>query len=189
MLDLQWFVRLIKMTYKEFLKHVKENPFIGNQEQCGTGNNYWNADYWTMEVARCLAYDDYILPTKFHGNKFADPNRIKKDAAIKKTIKTVLNNIKDSADCLLVCEVGRGLDIIVANMVKEWKTIYCYDHVDYKTHLNIFKNVNFIQKGTGVYEPELITDKYIVIMNHSIYPYDKFKKNSVHGIINGEKIW
>ena len=38
--------------------------------------------------------------------------------------------------------------------------------------------------------PEFIKEKYIVIMNHSIYSYDKFKNmNSVHGIINGKLIW
>lgn len=177
------------MTYKEFLKHVKENPFIGNQEQCGTGNNYWNADYWTIEVARCLSSDEYILPVRFKGNKFADPNRIKKDADIKRAIKTVLESIKDSADCLLVCEVGRGLDILVANTVKEWKTVYCYDHVNYERYLKrVFNNISFLQKGTGVYMTDLIEDECIVIMNHSIYSYEKFM-NTTHGIINGELKW
>ena len=123
------------MTYKEFLKYVKENPFEGNQEQCGTGSNYWNADYWTIEVARCLSIEEYILPERFQGNKFADPNRIKHDADIKLSLLKILDEIKDSTDCLLICEVGRGLDILIANMVKKWK-IYCFDPVSY-THLTL----------------------------------------------------
>lgn len=175
------------MTYKEFLKNTKENPFIGNQEQCGTGNNYWNADYWTIEVTRCLLYDDYTLPKKFDGNKFADPNRIKKDAAMKLSMLKILDDIKDSADCLLICEVGRGLDILIANMVKTWKKIYCFDHVNYGEYLKIF-DVEFVQRGTGVYVPEDIKEDHIVIMNHSIYKPDKFKC-AVHGIIDGERKW
>ena len=177
--------------FKDFLKYLEKNPFIGNQEQCGTGDNYWNADYWTIEVTRCLLLgNDYFIPERFKGNKFADPNRIKKDSDIKQSILDILKKIKDDANCLLVCEVGRGLDILIANMVKEWDKIYCYDQVNYDMYLNIFNNISFIQKGTAVFMPEFIKEKYIVIMNHSIYSYDKFKNmNSVHGIINGKLIW
>lgn len=182
------------VSYKDFLKYLEENPFIGHQEACGIGDNYWNADYWTMEVTRYLIFgDDYFLPVYLKNNQNADPNRTKLDANIKLSIKKILSEIKDSADYLLVCEVGRGLDILIANEIKKWKKIYCYDHVDYKNYLvNIFDNIDFIQKSTDAFIPE-IDDKYIVIMNHSIYPYEKFKnKNSVygiHGIINGELKW
>ncbi len=182
------------MTYKEFLKHVEDHPFKGNQEQCGTGNNYWNADYWTIEVARCLSFKDYILPERFKGNRFADPNRIKRDADIKISCRSILDNIKDSADVLLIAEVGRGLDILTANMVKKWDKIYCWDHVDYSNYLTIFDNIEFIHKPSSIMMDRIMMDeikeKHIFIMNHSLYPPANFwNDNNVHSISDGGLLW
>jgi hypothetical protein len=181
------------MDYKQFLNYLEKNPFVGNQESCGTGEHYWNADYWTIEVTRYLIEGNkYTVPDKFKGNRNADPNRIKNDALIKLNVLNLLQDIKDSADYLLICEVGRGLDILMASQVKKWKKIYCYDQVDYRNYLYVFdNNINFVRKSTGVFSPETISEKCIVIMNHSICSYEKFKKNmnSVHGIINGDLKW
>lgn len=177
---------------KEFIEYLKKNPFKGNQEACGKGIHYWNADMWTIEVATCLLdVDNYTLPEKFKGNRFADPNRIKKDAKIKISVKNILQNIKDSADCFLVCEVGRGLDIVIANQVKKWRKIYAYDHVNYKEYLKIFNNVEFIHTSTSVFNPEIIKEKCIMIMNHSLYrDLDRFKNdNIIHAIVDGEQKW
>ena len=43
-----------KKKIQKFLKYTVENPYEGNQEQCGVGKDYWNSDYWTMEVAAYL---------------------------------------------------------------------------------------------------------------------------------------
>lgn len=177
---------------KEFLRYLEKNPFIGNQESCGIGIHYWNADYWTIEVTRYLIErDKYTIHSKFKGNRFADPNRIRKDGNIKLSVKNILQKIKDSADCLLVCEVGRGLDIVVSNQVKKWKKIYCYDHVNYKEYLKIFNNVEFIHTSTSVFNPEIIKEKCIMIMNHSLYrDLDRFKNdNIIHAIVDGEQKW
>jgi hypothetical protein len=181
------------MDYKQFLNYLEKNPFKGNQESCGAGVHYWNADYWTVEVTRCLIEGDkYTVPDKFKGNRNADSNRIKSDANIKLNILNILQDIKDSADSLLICEIGRGLDVLIANQVKKWKTIYCYDQVNYEKYLtNVFNNISFVRKSTGAFFPETISDECIVIMNHSICSYEKFKKNmnSVHGIIDGVLKW
>lgn len=175
---------------REFVSYLESNPFEGNQEQCGQGKDYWNADMWTMEVARCLLYgDDYTLPLKYKHNKFADPNRIKHDAEIKRKLKNLLQDI-EGIDVLLIGEVGRGLDILMANQVKEWKQIICYDQVNYKDYLDIFDNVHFIQGTTATFEPAWIPEKHIFIINHSIYRnFDRFKAVSEHGIIDGEMAW
>lgn len=175
----------------DFVYYLEANPYEGNQEQCGTGKDYWNADMWTLEVARCLLHgDDYVLPMKYKHNKFADPNRIKHDANVKRKLKNLLQEIKDSADVLLIGEVGRGLDILVANTVKKWKTIICYDQVNYQEYLRIFDNVHFIQGTTATFEPAWIAENHIFIINHSIYKkFDRFKAVSEHGIIDGEMVW
>ena len=188
MLVLLWFVK----EMNEFIEYLKNNPFKGNQEQCGTGNNYWNADYWTIEVATCLDnIEEYKVPEKFIDNKFCDINRIKKDAKIKLSVKSILNKIKNESDSLLICEAGRGLDIFVSNTIKKWKKIYCYDHVNYKKYLNYFDNVEFIRSPTSVFDPEIVKEKCIMIMNHSIYrKLDKFKTdNIIHAIVDGVQRW
>lgn len=168
-------------SIQEFLKYITDNPFLGKQEECGTGKNYWNADMWTLEVAACL----------FLGKEYKNNNkRIFADAKIKGLLSDILTEIKDDADSLLVCEVGRGLDILVANMVKKWKKIYCYDHVNYKNYLK-FENIQFHHQSTYSFNPDVISEKSIMIMNHSIYrKLDKFRTNNIiHAIVDGELKW
>jgi hypothetical protein len=174
---------------RDFLTYLKSTPYEGHQEQCGRGLNYWNADYWTIEVTRCLLFgNDYVLSNKFENNKNADPNRIKKDSNIKLLMKKNLETVNNDSDFLLICEVGRGLDVLIANNVKKWKKIYCYDHVDYGSHLSIFDNVEFFHEGTNVFNPDKIPNDLIMIVNHSLYkPYKN--KNIIHAIIDGELKW
>lgn len=177
------------MEYDRFIKYVESNPFVGNQEACGTGENYWNADYWTLEVAKCLmSGDSYSSEEKYNNNRNYDVNRIRKDAKIKLSVKEKLDKVKDEADHLLICEVGRGLDIIIANSVKKWKKIYCYDHVDYSPYLKIFDNVEFFKMSTSSFNPEVIKEKCIMVINHSICTnMDRFKiDNILYRIVDGE---
>lgn len=182
------------MKYIDYVNYLEENPFIGNQEQCGKGKDYWNADYWTIEVARYLHLGkDYHIPDKFKNNIHCDINRIRKDANIKLSLKSILEEQKNEASVLLIGEVGRGLDILISNSVKKWDKIFCYDQVDYSEYLKIFDNVEFIQKTTHVYDPTFIdiqsSFKYIFIINHSIHiKFDKFH-GAIHGIINGRMSW
>ena len=60
------------MNYEEFIEYLERTPYVGNQEQCGTGKDY-----------NC------------------DPNRIKKDAQVKLSLKKSLEKIKDKANVLL----------------------------------------------------------------------------------------
>jgi hypothetical protein len=175
--------------YLYFLEYLQANPFNGNQQQCGKGKDYWNADMWTIEVLRYLMFrDKYTLPLKFLNNRNADPNRIKKDANVKLKLKKVLQDIKDKADVLLIGEVGRGLDILISNQVKKWKQIICYDQVDYKNYLTIFDNVKFICSTTATFDSTWI-DKHIFILNNSIYKnFNRFKK-AEHGIIDRKGVW
>ena len=181
-----------KRRIKKFIEYLESNPFIGNQESCGRGKDYWNADMWTIQVSKCLYYGyEYTVPDKFKDNCNADLNRIKSDANIKLNVMNILQDIKDSADCLLICESGRLLDGVIANQVKEWKKVYCYDHVNYEKYLNIFDNIEFIHTSTNTFDPKIIKEKCIMIMNHSLCRnLDKFKINNIiHAIVDGEVKW
>ena len=179
------------MNYEEFIEYLERTPYVGNQEQCGTGKDYWNADLWTLEVARCLYWGKYYsIPEEFKDNKNCDPNRIKKDAQVKLSLKKSLEKIKDKANVLLIGEVGRGLDILVSNMVKKWDMIYCWDQVDYTESLSVFDNIFFIHKSSSAMIHPVMKEKHIFIMNHSIHQPSMFLNNNlVHSIIDGEILW
>lgn len=172
---------------KDFLKYLENNPFIGNQESCGIGDNYWNADMWTIEVIKAYC-GNYNKSKKLKNNRNYDPNRIKIDAKIKHNMRKNLEDIKNETDFLLICEVGRGIDILIANNVKKWKKIYCYDQVDYSSYLNIFDNIEFYKSPSSIFNPDIILHDIIMIVNHSIYkPFEN--KNIIHAIIDGELKW
>ncbi len=178
-----------KKIIQKFLKYVIENPFKGKQQECGIGKDYWNSDLWTIEVAACLFLgEEYILPEGYENNKNADPNRIKKDAEWKIATYANLQKIQLDCDAILVSEVGRGLDILMASMVKKWK-IYCYDQVDYGKYLKYFgDDIIFFHKSTTGFDSSVVPEDVILIHNHSIYkPFET--KNIVHVIDDGELKW
>lgn len=124
------------MDFKSFISHVQNNLLKEDepQEKCGKGKYRWTADMWTLGVAECLNSG----VTKYEPKK-----RIyqlyKKDLTIASNFKLrtleMLEKIKDKANCLFVGEVGRGLDILIAESIKKWDLIYCYDQVNYDKHL------------------------------------------------------
>ena len=171
-----------------FLNHVRNNPFPHNQESCGTGKDLWTSDMWTVEVLKCLyygdSYDEFIEPKLLVNNKF-DVERIKKDAEIKRATYANLQKIQVDSDYLLICEVGRGIEILIAFLVSYWEKIYCYDQANYKDYLFNFGSINFFQTTSAEFDPSTIPEDIIMIMSHSIYP--PFKSNNIiHSIIDGE---
>ena len=98
---------------KKFYEHLKGNqlPEEVNQEAQGFGSKKYTADMWTLDVCKCLLNMDC------------------KDYHYKPKLRMfeTLKKIKDDADTICIGEVGRGLDILIANMLKKWKVI-CYDH-------------------------------------------------------------
>lgn len=193
------------MNHKEierFLQYLIRNllPSYIKQEEQGEGENYWNADFWTIEVAKCLYVGDraYLepeyTPSKFLNNKNYNKKEIINHAMIKKSMFEFLKEVKDDANELLVCEVGRGLDILIANMVKKWDKIYCYDQNKvYGNYLKSdFNNIEFYPEPTVVFDPEVVDNNTIAIINHSrLRDYTKYKnaEKIVHLIADGKLIW
>jgi hypothetical protein len=142
---------------KRFIEYLENNPYKGKQESCGKGETYWDSDMWTIAVAKCLYEGSSNCPIG---------KQIKQSAENK---RNMFNRIKplQHIPSLFVCEVGRGLDILIANMIKEWNTIYCYDHVDYKEELSQFPNVQFYHTSTHGFNTSVIQEDVLMIMNHS----------------------
>lgn len=116
-----------------FIKHIQYNLLPRDmQEACGKGKDFWCADYWTLEVAKCLfigneRYMNDPLPRRLENNKSFGKEEIIADSDAKLSMLNFLSTIKGPNN-LLICEVGRGLDILVAIIAKKWNKIYCYDH-------------------------------------------------------------
>lgn len=119
---------------KEFIGRIQSMPVsFENQEK----RNRWCCDWWSIEVLKCLYWgvDVYRLdplPNRLKNNPgFCGREEIVTYAGRKIKTAENLEKVKDLADTLYVCEVGRGLDILVALSVKSWKRIICYDTNQY----------------------------------------------------------
>lgn len=186
----------MKVDYRNFIKHVKNNllPDDYPQEKCGIGKKHWTADMWTIGVSECMIvgeenYNPQERIYKIYKNNIIVASNLKKSMIEK------LNKVKDSTDYLLVAEVGRGLDILIANNIKKWKKIYCYDHVDYNRYLkNYFVNedIRFTASPTTVFDTTQLKEKCIMLLNtnikHEINALIKKMGKPIQRFINSDKI-
>ena len=126
---------------KAFKEHVENNPVMPiKNQQCqirkgkgllnGKVYKLWTADMWTIEIC------DHLLNSKANENKYSYdyPNKGELGYQVWETWKHKVNmyknliRIKDKSDAIIIGEVSRGVDLLLAQMVKDWKHIYAYDH-------------------------------------------------------------
>ena len=124
-----------KGIIKDFIGVIQYLPLaMENQERVGFEQRRWCSDWWTIEVLKCLYWtaDSYRLDPP--------PNRLKKndafaggiegmivEAEVKLKMMDCLEKVKDLSDTLYVCEACRGIDILLAYMIKDWSKIIAYD--------------------------------------------------------------
>ena len=195
----------MSIDYKSYLDYTLNNflPKGSIQEKTGRGEKLWTADNWTAGVAECLmvGVDEYkndMLPYKTYQRDLIIASKHKL------SMLEILEKIKDDAEYLFMAEVGRGLDILIANSIKEWSGIYCYDHVNYEKYLkeSFGDVVTFVQKKSISFDILDIKQKSIMIwstnsttpvttlverMGDSINKYIDCER-IVHIILNGELI-
>jgi hypothetical protein len=162
-----------------FIEYTKNNLIADtkSQEHSGMGNRMWTSDDWTLAVADCLNVgienyqDDRIDELNYHRDIIVAAER-------KYKMFDVLSQKKDCADSLLIAEVGRGLDIIFALMIKEWKTIYCYDQFDYEKYLKGYfsecKIIYSISRSKS-YDTSIIKESTIMISTMSKMELEDYK--------------
>jgi hypothetical protein len=110
-----------------------------------------------------------------------------------------LKKNKDFADTLYVCEVGRGIDILLASFVKEWKKIICFD----MNQLEIDEvNIYFKEKmglpietfvaNSGGIDFSKLDEKMIILANHTRLGKPQMEtmksKDNLIAIIEGTKL-
>lgn len=168
---------------KEFYEHLKENqiPIEVNQEAKGFGSKRYTADMWTLEVCECLLGMDCKLS-----------HYKQKDLLFES-----LSQVKDDANQICVGEVGRGLDIVIAQMIKEdWKII-CYDHNPiYSQYLDkyfYYDDIEYHSMSTDGFLQNLnIKEETIFIIdNTKCRDFETLEKNEniVHLIFYGKLLW
>lgn len=172
-----------RQDIEKFYQHLLNNQIPENvhQEAAGYGSKRYTADMWTLEVCECLLGMDC--------KKFPYRNQ-------KLDLFTSLKKVMNDANAICVGEVGRGLDILIANMLKKWKVI-CYDHNPiYAEYLDkYFKDYKFHPISTHGFIANVsnhIKEKTIFIIdNTKCRDFKKLEENEniVHLIFYGRLLW
>ena len=140
--------RRLLQEIEKFYEHLKQNQLTKDevQESAGLGSKKYTADMWTLDVCECLLGMDC---TKM---SYAKP---------KIELFKSLESVKNDADQICIGEVGRGLDIVIANVIREWEVI-CYDHNGiYNKYLDkYFSRVDFYTTNTHDYIARIANNIY-----------------------------
>lgn len=162
-------IKLNKNKIGEYLKFLQFNLLpIKGQRGKGEENNLFIEDWLTIELAKFfyIGKDSYLsdpIPLRLKGNKNFKQEEIVKFAEQK--IEAFSNLDKEKKN-LRILQVGRGLDILLAQMQKEWESIICYDE-DPRYEYLLFqffdkKSVYFIRSNTVMIEKERLEDTYVI---------------------------
>lgn len=189
---------------ERFMGSLIDRPIpIEQQEYDKEGRFLWCADWWTIEICKYLFNGKELyyvdpLPVRLRNNPLWKKEYTELYAEYKLSMMKLIEEHKDFSNNLLVCEVGRGIDIWIAKKVKaKWNKITCYDNNQLiLDEVNIyFKNrlelpVQTICQSTTTYDFTSITEPTIVLGNHlktSDREIDMLKNNkNLLVIINGK---
>ena len=145
---------------KELWKWTNDTqlPF-DKQEHTIDNGMHWTCDMWSMEVLRYLSlgesyltapYPDYLA---WKTPEFA--SLMKKYGDRKIATNTRLREASHLSNNIVVCEIGRGIDVLLSTFVKKWDSIICYDTNPYygKLCVDYFKakniDIEFIVANSG----------------------------------------
>ncbi len=173
--------RRLLQEIEKFYEHLKLNQLTEHQEAAGYGSKRYTADMWTLDVCERL---------------LGRNEKVESYAKAKLALVESLNQVKDDADQICVGEVGRGLDIVIANLFKQWEVI-CYDHNPiYDKYLDkYFSKVNFYPTSTVAYLErikEFVEKRTIFIIDNTRcrdFKALEENENIVHLIFYGKLLW
>lgn len=103
----------------------KDHFFWGNGQM-------WDIDTYTAECCQCLAlpeddYEEYLRPLRL--SEITVNIEIMKRVCYNYKVNSMIKlcSICDFADTAIICEAGRGIDVLLASFVKPWRRIIAYD--------------------------------------------------------------
>lgn len=127
-------INLIKdQQLGRFIKSIQENPLpIEGQRSIGKGKDLFVEDWLEIELAKFfyLGIDIYKrdpIPRRLSHNNSFNIEMIIKRALTKIELYHYIERNKDQFDGIVIYKSGRGLDIILANAIRKWKKIFCFD--------------------------------------------------------------
>lgn len=126
------FTYIEKLIIEGLYQNIKDNPLpFDKQEAQKDDEGFWCFDWWSSEVCRCLFREEKYLsdsfPIEAKNNTLWKVNDILTAVDYKLNMIKILKEYSNFSDELFVCEVGRGIDILLASFIKKWKKIICYD--------------------------------------------------------------
>ncbi len=123
-------ITLNKERTANFIKHVQYTLLpIDGQRGIGEGKDRFVDDWLIIELAKALyigseRYMEEPIPRRLSSNKSFDR---KKNLAIVEEKISFFNNVDSLCNSVVIYNMGRGFDILLASMVKDWEMFFCYD--------------------------------------------------------------
>ena len=155
---------------KRFMQYVIDNPIdFDVQESVARDGSKWSSDMWTVEMCRLMIMGESEFKSRpsmyLDGNVIASKNDVINLLEVKTKNMQLLQEHKDFSDNILLCEVGRGIDIILVNQIKSWKKISVYDCNDYVVAQlrNHFSDVIITQENTQKKDFSIIKEPTILL--------------------------
>ena len=200
---------MIRERLKDFLEYTESHPLpLYVQDHYGDigTRHFWCSDWWTEELIKCLLigmvkYREMERPKKLQGNNKFVPEHIIETARGKWNTMRTIARTKCTCDNLFVCEVGRGIDIIMASFVKHWAKVICYDYITPHGHLieeyfgeRMGIKIDFTTVKSEEYPFDTIDEDVILIANNTKIPWTggnsiQNNKRILHIIRNGRLLY
>lgn len=189
---------------ERFIGSIIDRPIPINKQKHKRENTFtWCTDWWSIEICKYLFNGKELYyvdpsPVRLRNNPLWSKKEIEIEAEYKLSMMRLLEEYKNFSNKLLICEVGRGIDIWIARKVKAtWDKIICYDNnqlmldevnIYFKDRLQMPIQTEF--QSTVTYNFAAISEPTIVLGN-SLKTSDKeieiLKSNkNVLAIINGK---
>jgi hypothetical protein len=182
---------------------IEDNQLpIDKQEAQEQNGFYWCSDWWHIEVCKCLIsghlqYREEPIPLRGINNPLWGMNQAITAVDYKLKMLNTLKAESTSLDTLFICEVGCGIDIILASFIKDWKKIICYDINPYMLEKmnSYFKDklgfpIESFRVNTGDYDFSSIKENVVLVANQCRFDKKQFDeiKNSyfIQAVIDGE---
>lgn len=174
------------------MQYVINHPVLWDKKEViGNIPQAWIEDEFTIEVGKAIltGEEDYLkdpVPIRRYSIDMFKKQNILRYALKKYNMLQALEHIKDDCDTLLICEVGAGLDIVLAESIKPWKKIICYDYNDAilqrsKEFFQDFK-IEFLLCDSYFFKSQVLVEDCIMIADNMSTPYEEAK------FLNNDKI-
>jgi len=164
---------------KEFYYYCFNTRLEYEQAQ-GAGTSTWKCSYWTYEIMEnfILGEEEYQKVNKppwlTYMPTYRDHTSMLNYGRNKRLMFKRLKEIEKLVDNLLVCEIGYGVDLILAMMIKKWGMILSYDQNKYfKEFLYGFfvekkgLDLTFEVQSSSAYKFDEINEPTLVISNNT----------------------